>query len=273
MSPDDPRHGKHAGYLAHLVDAEDPCVPCRVARNRKRKILRFENDRGVRMLYSGAEFAAVMDPWLAMGLRVGDVARAAGWAPGASAHLHEALRAGGRVRRGTYLRLAAVTEDTFPDTAMVYAHLTRTRIYSLMAAGQSLRDMPIAYTGRWRTSTHLSIGTARAVRDYFAANEAKMGPNKNTAAQARRAGHVPPLAWDDPGTLAWPTGQPTQLARGVRRDLACRHDVDTWEDHDELAAEGYTREQIADRLGMSKDALEKALKRRRVADAAAAVAL
>lgn len=36
----------------------------------------------------------------------------------------------------------------------------------------------------------------------------------------------------------------------------------TWEDYDELAAQGYSREHAARRLGMTKAALEKALERR-----------
>lgn len=78
---------------------------------------------------------------------------------------------------------------------------------------------------------------------------------------AARQGYAPPLAWDDIDTDPAPMG--------VRaRELVQRHDHHTWEDHDELRAQGYTRAQIAHRLGMTVDALEKALARRRKEDAA-----
>ena len=40
-----------------------------------------------------------------------------------------------------------------------------------------------------------------------------------------------------------------------------RRDADTCEDHAELKAQGYTREQIAARLGMTREALDKAITR------------
>lgn len=222
MTPDDPRHGTPAGYLTHYREnGGNPCEPCRVARNRARKLLRLQTSRGVPMLHTGDELAAVLGPWLAMGLRVGDVARAAGWAPGQSAHLHHSLREGLPVRRTTFRRLAGVRECDLDDQAMVYADLTRTRVYSLMAAGHSLRDIPIPETGRWRGTRFVAVGTARPVREFFAANEARMGRNLGTATRARAAGHVPPLGWDDPGTLAWPDGAPsTEPAPCVSVDAA-----------------------------------------------------
>lgn len=33
MSPDDPRHGSYRGSRAHQRDGEEPCDPCREARN------------------------------------------------------------------------------------------------------------------------------------------------------------------------------------------------------------------------------------------------
>jgi hypothetical protein len=105
-----------------------------------------------------------------------------------------------------------VTEDDFAATSKVHGDLTRHRVNSLMAAGHRLVDMPLNSTGQWRKRAHVSVETARLVRDYYGSHEHLMGPNRHTMARARNAGHKPPFAWDDPGTLAWPLGSRQQRA-------------------------------------------------------------
>lgn len=92
-----------------------------------------------------------------------------------------------------------------------------------------------------------------------APGELRIHAKTRRAAAAR--GYAPPLAWDDIDTDLAPSG-----VRDWERQY--RHDVNTWDDYDELAGEGYTRRQIADRLGISRQALDKALARRARADTA-----
>ena len=61
-------------------------------------------------------------------------------------------------------------------------------------------------TGAWRTHTYIYVGVARMVREFYKIHEQATGSNVRTAYRARAAGHQPPAAWDDPGTLAWPLG-------------------------------------------------------------------
>ncbi|HET7326973.1 MAG TPA: hypothetical protein VFJ14_06755 [Nocardioidaceae bacterium] len=213
MSPDDPRHGTNAGYLAHWHDHEPVCDACDVARFRFRKRVHLERLSGVQMLYTAEEVRTLLRPWLAMGITPTAIATAAGMDTQRGGRIASVLRENGIVRRGTFQRLAAITEDDFADGAPILAALTQQRIFSLMAAGHRLNAMPINNNGHWRTRERLNIGTARAIRDYYRAHEAKVGPDRHTMTRARNAGHLPPLAWDDPGTLAWPNPDKRTHAR------------------------------------------------------------
>lgn len=52
MSPDDPRHGRNAGYLAHIFDKETACDPCKAAHAAyKRGLWRDRYKRRVTALY------------------------------------------------------------------------------------------------------------------------------------------------------------------------------------------------------------------------------
>lgn len=262
MSPDDPRHGSGAGYQQHLRDGEKVCGACSAARGRQQKQTRWEKHRGEQLIYSAQEVEAVLAPWLSMGLTPTAIAEAAGLGTQRGSRLGEVLRLRGNVRRGTYRRLAAVTEDDFSPKAKLDGDLTRRRIYSLMAAGQPLASMPINATGQWRARQRISVATARAIRDHYQANEFVMGPNHRTAARARNAGHQPPLAWDDPGTLGWvnppPKETPAECALDevvVERAVSGRRIDLTDDERDEvirrMAAAGRTDQEIAPVLGVS----------------------
>lgn len=204
MSPDDPRHGTNAGYLAHFSHAEKPCAACSSARYRAQKQWRFDEHRGERFTYPADEVRTLLTPWLNMGIHPSAIANAAGMEGQRGGSFATLLRDGGTVRRATWNRLAALTEESFSDGVFLNADLTRARIYSLMAAGHRLADMPINSTGHWRESPQVKAGLARAIREHFRTNEATVGRHAHTMTRARNAGHRPPLAWDDPDTLAWP---------------------------------------------------------------------
>lgn len=198
MLPDtDPRHGTSAGYVA---GCRGEC--CRAPRNRQRKARELRAREGVPIWATGAEVAAVLEPWRRMGFRDAAILQAAGLR---SDHVFETNR---RTHRSTLDAFLAVTDDAFSPDAKIPADLTRRRIYSLMAAGHKLADMPISDQGQWRYRDHITVQSARDIRDHFRANEFKIGPSRHTAARARNAGHRPPLSWDDPDTLAWPAGKP-----------------------------------------------------------------
>lgn len=206
MTPTDPRHGTSAGYLAHYRAHEPPCGPCREARYRAAKADRVARQRGQGGLHPAADVQAVCAPWTAMGLTAYAIAHAAGLEHASGGTIQKAIRNGTPVRRATFRAVLSVTEARFSDTAKVFADLTRRRVYSLQAAGHRLLDIPIASTGAWRTHTYIYVGVARMVREFYKIHEQATGSNVRTASRARAAGHQPPAAWDDPGTLAWPLG-------------------------------------------------------------------
>ena len=218
MTPDDPRHGLEAGYHAHRTDGEEPCLSCRVARNRARKSRELQVLAGHRLVYTAAEFRALLGPWLEMGLTAHSMSLAAGLEGQRASHLYRVLREDRPVLRSTYSRFAAVTEADLPGAGRVYADLTRRRIYSLMAAGHRLVDMPINPRGRWRTCPHVTITVARAVRDHYRAHEQHPGSCVGTRTRALAEGHQPPAGWDDPDTLAWPHPPTTTIPTGVDVD-------------------------------------------------------
>lgn len=209
MSPDDPRHGKNAGYAQGCK-----CDACSLAHFRANKERNLYRSRHGSCIIPHAEVAKIVEPWLAMGFTMNAIAAAGNVAT--SGDFRRTYQAGSPVYRDTYKRLKAIREDMFPSTALVFADLTRTRIFSLIAAGHALKDMPILSTGSWRIRERINVKQARDIRDHFRALEATMGPNRQKAAQARNAGHLPPFGWDDPGTLAWPK-QPPKDGCGTRR--------------------------------------------------------
>lgn len=196
MRADDPRHGTNAGYVA---GCREGC--CSDARRRDSKERELHNLRHGSCRIPHEQVAAELAPWFAMGLTLNAILAAADRTRSGS--IFRAFRLGRPVNRATFRALKSVTEETLPPTAKVYAHLTRQRIYSLMAAGHRLEDMPVNARGQWRYRDHVTVALARAVRDYYAAHEFELGPSRHTQSRARNAGHLPPLAWDDPGTLAW----------------------------------------------------------------------
>lgn len=205
MRADDPRHGSPAGYVA---GCRDSC--CREARARQTKRRRWLTHRGVPTFHTAEEVAELVRPWRLLGLSDAAILDAAG--------LDGSHKIRERVTHTTFAALAAITEDDLMPDAFVLADLTRCRAYSLMAAGHPLDGMPLPRTGRWRKSERVTVATARAMREHYAAHEFKLGPSRQIQSRTRNAGHLPPLAWDDPGTLAWPTGQPPRIIAAPRRN-------------------------------------------------------
>lgn len=261
MNADDPRHGTNAGYAAHCR-----CAPCKHGHfiaNKERNLYRSRN--GTCMVPHNA-VQQVVEPWLQMGFTMNAIATAAGI--GGNGSFNKTYRAGADVYRDTYTKLSTITENAFPDGALVYADLTRQRIFSLLAAGHSLTDMPIDPTGYWRTRQRTNAKTARAIRDHYRQRQHTTGPNRQKAAQARNAGHQPPAAWDDPDTLAWPDGQPTivelephvidqaAIIRALNGDRTIR--LSTLERHHiitTLNKRGYTDKQIENTTGITQNTI------------------
>lgn len=203
LATDDPRHGTNAGSVAGC-----DCTPCSDARRRFKKQYELRLLAGERIRYTPDEVAEIIGPWIRMGFTENAIRTAAGLSPG-----HPLL--GTTIKATSYHAIAALTDTDFDAAAIIPSDLTKRRIGSLMAVGHPLKDMPINACGLWRTRDRIACGIARGIRDYYAAHEFQIGPSRITATKARNAGHVPPLAWDDPRTVAWPTGRPGRITGAI----------------------------------------------------------
>ena len=140
---------------------------------------------------------------------------------------------------------------------------THRRIEALWAIGWTSADIamaagwasPQAVTELMKRECYVFTTSAQTIGTVYDRLSGKPGPSATNRRRARAKGWAPPLAWDDIDNDRAPKG-----IRGA--ELRTRHDTQTWEDYDELAAQGYSREHAARRMGMTKAALEKALERR-----------
>jgi transcriptional regulator with XRE-family HTH domain len=178
-----------------------------------------------------------------------------------------------RIRTGTAQRLLAVrfSEANLAPGAPVEAAGTRRRLQALIAVGHSGRslaarlDMEPAHLHRILSGRPaVTAATARRVRGLYdrlwdqPPPQATRGERISAAkarAHAARRGWPPPLAWDD-DAIDDPDARPEPWQR------SCLHrSRDLVADARELAARGYTRTQAAQRLGISRGALDKAISR------------
>jgi hypothetical protein len=78
VSPDDPRHGTNAGYIAHALGDKNYCQPCRDAHVRKRKETRLRNLRGQYAKVDATGTVRRVQALLALGHTHPEIAAAAG---------------------------------------------------------------------------------------------------------------------------------------------------------------------------------------------------
>jgi hypothetical protein len=213
MTLDDVRHGTDSGY-SNGGCRDQCCADAHRRAQKERTLFRLRNGS---CRVPQEELRKVLDPWLRMGVTLHALAEAAG-------KCSDRLFTTEMIQRETFAAFAAITEDDLLASSRVPADLTRRRIYSLMAAGHVLNDMPIEAKSHWRRANLIEIRIARTVRDYYRANEFKLGPSTYTATRAKNAGHRAPLAWDDPDTLAWPDGKPPRSSIG--RVVTRKADID-----------------------------------------------
>lgn len=199
MTPDDPRHGTNAGFLAHKRAGQDPCPPCVKARYRHNKGCHLRRVRGEhRRVPLGQEAwqVIVTAPRTAL-------AEASG--------VHQTMLSRYR-RTGPETIVLTSTRDRIlrtrprPTTAGV-----QRRLRALAVIGYSAKEIAdragIAYPEsikalrRESSREFVRAGLAEAICRVF--DELHMVSAPSTRASVRlarmavRQGWVPPLAWDD----------------------------------------------------------------------------
>ncbi len=117
------------------------------------------------------------------------------------------------------------------------------------------------------TREHVRTGTAKAVQNLYdqlwnrppaAADHRARISASGARRYAEAHGWPPPLAWDDE-LIDDPAAGPAPGWR--RRDGRLRRSADIAEDAAELQRQGFSRRQVAARLGVTRAALEKAISR------------
>ena len=269
MSPDDKRHGTHAGYQAHHRDGEMACTPCAEALTRWRKHYELRAlNAGGRTKVPAAPVRAHLEI-LTGYMTVESISVISGLSGKA---VHDALS--GRwptVRRATADRILAVkTTDLPPGNRWITATGTARRIQALRAIGWSLQQICVEI-GTTPTNSRIKLissGSARRVtvdmHERVKATYERLWdrtPPVRTPhdkaimnAATRRAaarGWAPPLAWDD-DTIDDPNATPDLGAETPRpQGGAGRPFADVVEDvEDILSWEPYTTAtELAHRLG------------------------
>lgn len=218
MSPDDPRHGQRSGYVA---GCRQEC--CAVAHSRYQKRARLRALEEGPQLISSACTVKRLQWWADRGVGLDAVRVAAGLGYGTLAEHMAGER--DECLRSTERAILAVTWATLPASTLVLAGMTQRRIFSLMASGHTLAwitsqiDGRLPIGGAWRKQERFSLSLARAIAD-VAANAPATGPSTISATKVRSRGHLPIIAWDDPGTPAEPRGwQPADPDGSVVDDV------------------------------------------------------
>jgi hypothetical protein len=211
LAPDDPRHGKVAGYSAGCI-----CSGCRKAKTVYEKHRIRQQAYGRWHPWVDAEPVRAHIRQLAKH-NVGweQVARLAGVAEGTVRNI---LRGRGgrpparRCRPWTAEAILAVqpTLDDLSDYTMVDSTGTVRRLRALVALGRPMehlgRMLPLSHEHvrtviRRNPSGLVTAGFARAVRDLYEQLSMTVPPDtwvhRRAANFAARQGWVPPLAWDD----------------------------------------------------------------------------
>jgi transcriptional regulator with XRE-family HTH domain len=168
-----------------------------------------------------------------------------------------------KMRRETAEAILSLNPASTPKASggIVDGTGTARRVQALCAIGWSLSSQ--ARQAGWLVSNYAGLTAgrpliARLISDLY--DQLSMTPAAGaSAARARRFatrhGWVPPLAWDD-DEIDDPSAQPAAGTDGRQRSIA-----DFAADYELLCSEGYTRRQIADRLGLHLRALERQIAR------------
>lgn len=171
-----------------------------------------------------------------------------------------------RIRPHTAAAILALHADldTLADGAQIDATGTRRRSHALVclgwSQGEQARRLGVGKSNYTRlNSSPVTAARARAVRALYNELSMTVAPSSQGSNYARslakRRGYAPPLAWDD-DSIDDPAAKPDRGEKVPARTALL-------ENVTELIGQGYTVKQAAERLGVSRHALDKALQRSR----------
>lgn len=253
--------GARACYGAHACR----CRACTDAATRWQRHYNHARTHGARLTVDATPIAQHVARLLAVGMTQDDIAEAAGVTRGTVRNIRR-----GRVQRVSHVtagRLLAVKPRSAGGHAEVSARGTARRLQSLACMGWDCETLApiVGYSATFLRHLRAEMRPTvhAATRDHVHAVWDRLALVPHVGATAGRArmfaarhGWAPPLAWDDE-TIDDPDAQP-QPARDdtPRQGLSGRRARFDLDDLAFLADCGLTLDEAADRLGVTRDAIE-----------------
>lgn len=267
MNADDPRHGTRAGYLTHRRDCEDACQPCHAAHKAYCKRYDLKVARGYRPRVPADKVRTYIATLVEKGMTPASIARAAGTPHSVVARITEGQRT---VTRRVASAILAVDEQV-PVAGYIRSEGSKRRLNALHLNGFPLAQIARETGIERRTITYVSNGqrkfveakTAAAIVEFFDAHwdkqpepsdryQAAAITRARDRSQAKR--HAPAMAWDDLDDCR-------EHAKGLEGTSNLKRWDAIADDYHDLRLDGYPLDEIANRLGMRLEALERALER------------
>ena len=255
------RHGSTTAYARHGCR----CETCRIATAKRSKLWRLNRLRGVEHTVDAQPLRDHVNELMAAGMSFKAIALAAGWA---SRNALADVMTRKRVMHKTMDRVLAVRIDSDNRRdAYVDATGSARRIQALAVNGWPSRNLAkqlghkdpatIQNIASGKTPT-IRLRTKDAIRDLYERLWDQPGPSVRAANLAKAKGWLPALAWDD-DLIDRPDHQPEDVRR---RGVSGGGSGITLEDIAEAREQGYqTAQQVAWRLGVSRDAVQQILSR------------
>lgn len=260
-------HGQRSTYVKGCR-----CTDCRAANARYAKLAKYRQDTGRTVMVDAAPVKRHLEQLRASGVGKRTIAAQAGVSHTVLNRLLglDHSRPAQRIRPETAQRLLAVQPEQLADGAYIDATGTTRRLQALVALGHS--QTSIAERMGWTVAnlnvlvlgrrTQVTVATAKLIAALY--DELAMTPGTSararSIAQARR--WAPPLAWDD-DTIDDPAARPHGSDASARWMTSRRDMAAVVEDFTDMRNAGATFASAAARLGMSEQALERALYRAR----------
>lgn len=255
------------GTLTMYTKRRCRCEPCREVARRYNKQYRLKRHQGVARLVDAAPVHAHVQKLRAAGISDRSITMAAGYGSRNSLFL---LMQRDRVRAATAIRILSVRlEDCRRPLTYVDATGSRRRLQALAAIGWPYREIAdrlgADHKGLQNVQSGLTLRvrhqTAEAVRALYDELWDQPGPSSRAAAIARGKGWAVPVAWDDDeidDPQATPHAPDDRRANGGRPFEYVIEDFQhTYTEH------GGDVALAAQRLGLSRDAMSRALYRAR----------
>lgn len=260
-------HGQRSTYVKGCR-----CDACRGANARYAKLAKYRQDTGRRVLVDAAPVKAHLEQLRAAGVGKRAIASRAGVSQTVVNRLVgcDHSRPAVRVRPEVARKLLAVQLHDHAQGANVDSIGTTRRIQALVAIGwcQSALAARIGWTpsnfaglAHGRTD-YVTARTARLVAQLYEQLSMQPGPSNRARSLARTRSWAPPLAWDD-DTIDDRAARPHGADNAARWMTSRRDTAALVEDFNDIRNAGGTFASAAARLGMSEQALERALYRAR----------